>query len=125
MAARPASTEDIIRFFFRIDGRIGRQEYALGITVVYALNFSILFYLLVRETMTPITIVLLILADLVILIGLAVLMAKRCHDIGLPGSYFLLILVPVVGLFWPFALAFLPGNSGPNAYGAPPTFAPE
>jgi uncharacterized membrane protein YhaH (DUF805 family) len=125
MAAAPASNDQIIRFFFRVDGRIGRQEYALGITVIYALNFSILFYLLVRETMSPVSIVLLILVDIVILVGLAVLMAKRCHDIGLPGSYFLLFLVPVVGLFWPFVLAFLPGNPGPNAYGPAPSFEPE
>ncbi|HVY21274.1 MAG TPA: DUF805 domain-containing protein [Bauldia sp.] len=123
--AAPASTEQILRFFFRIDGRIGREEYALGIGVVYSLNLSILFYLIVRETMTPVTIVLLILFDLIILIGLAVLMAKRCHDLGLPGSYFLLILVPVVGLFWPFALAFLPGNPAANLYGPPPEFEPE
>jgi uncharacterized membrane protein YhaH (DUF805 family) len=123
--AAPASTEQIIRFFFRVDGRIGRQEYALGITVVYALNFSILFYLIVRETMSPVGIVLLLLVDIAILVGLAVLMAKRCHDIGLPGLYFLLILVPLIGLFWPIVLALLPGNPGANAYGPPPTFEPE
>jgi uncharacterized membrane protein YhaH (DUF805 family) len=52
-------------------------------------------------------------------------MAKRCHDLGLPGTYFLLILVPAVGLLWPFALAFLPGNPETNIYGAPPKFEPE
>jgi uncharacterized membrane protein YhaH (DUF805 family) len=125
MAAPPASTDRIFRFFFNVDGRIGREEYALGITVVYALNFSILLYLIVRETMSPLSVVLLLLVDIAILVGLAVLMAKRCHDIGLPGSYFLLILVPLLGLFWPIVLGFLPGNTGPNAYGPPPTFEPE
>jgi uncharacterized membrane protein YhaH (DUF805 family) len=125
MAAAPATTDQLLRFFFRVDGRIGRQEYALGIAVIYSLNFSILIYLIRAETMMPLTAVLLVLVDLAILVGLAVLMAKRCHDLGLPGLYFLFVLVPFVGLFWPFALAFLPGNPGPNAYGPAPVIAPE
>jgi uncharacterized membrane protein YhaH (DUF805 family) len=125
MAVSPATNDQIFRFFFNVEGRIGREEYALGVTVVYALNFSILFYLIVRETMSPISIVLLLLLDIAILVGLAVLMAKRCHDVGLPGSYFLLILVPLVGLFWPIVLGFLPGNPGPNAYGPAPTYKPD
>jgi uncharacterized membrane protein YhaH (DUF805 family) len=121
----PATTDQLLRFFFRVDGRIGREEYALGITVIYSLNFSILIYLIRTETMTPLIAVLLVLVDLAILVGLAVLMAKRCHDLGLPGLYFLLILVPLIGLFWPFALACLPGNPGDNAYGPAPAIEPE
>ncbi|MEJ0011879.1 MAG: DUF805 domain-containing protein [Bauldia sp.] len=123
--AAPATTDQLLHFFFRSNGRIGRQEYALGIGVIYSLNLSILFYLLVRETMSPVMLILLVLLDVIILIGLAVLMAKRCHDLGLPGLYFLFIFVPFVGLFWPFVLAFLPGNPAANAYGMPPVIEPE
>jgi uncharacterized membrane protein YhaH (DUF805 family) len=121
----PATTDQILRFFFRIDGRIGRQEYALGIGVVYSLNLAILVFLLTRTEITPATLTFLTILSIPILVGLIVVMAKRCHDLGLPGSFFLLALVPFIGLFWPFALAFLPGNPGPNSYGPPPAFEPE
>lgn len=123
--AAPATTDQILRFFFRVQGRIGRQEYALGIGVVYPLNFAILFYLLSRTEISGAMLLLLTAISLPVLLALIVLMAKRCHDLGLPGSFFLLALVPFVGLFWPFALAFLPGNPGDNSYGPPPVIEPE
>ncbi len=123
--AAPATTDQILRFFFRVQGRIGRQEYALGIGVVYPVNFAILFYLLTRHEIGGAMLLLLTAVSIPVLVALIVLMAKRCHDLGLPGTFFLLALVPLVGLFWPFALAFLPGNPGPNAYGPPPAFEPE
>jgi uncharacterized membrane protein YhaH (DUF805 family) len=123
--ARPADTDTIIRFFFRVQGRVGRAEYALGIGVIYSVDLAVLFYLLNRTELSGGMSLLLTAVSLPVLVGLIVLMAKRCHDLGLPGSFVLLLLVPVIGLFWPFALAFLPGNPGPNAYGAPPAFEPE
>ena len=123
--AAPATTDQILRFFFRVEGRIGRQEYALGIGVAYPLNFAILFYLLSRTEICGAMLLLLTAISLPVLVALIVLMAKRCHDLGLPGSFFLLALVPFIGLFWPFALAFLPGNPGPNSYGPAPVIEPE
>ena len=39
---RPATLDQVLRFFFRVDGRIGRVEYALGFGFIYALNTSVL-----------------------------------------------------------------------------------
>jgi uncharacterized membrane protein YhaH (DUF805 family) len=46
-------------------------------------------------------------------------LSKRFHDIGKSGFMCLLVLVPVVGIFTPFALLILQGTEGPNAYGPP------
>ncbi len=95
--AAPATTDQILRFFFRVQGRIGRQEYALGIGVVYPVNFAILFYLLTRHEIGGAMLLLLTAVSIPVLVALIVLMAKRCHDLGLPGTFFLLALVPLVG----------------------------
>jgi uncharacterized membrane protein YhaH (DUF805 family) len=122
---RPAGLDEILRFFFRVQGRIGRAEYALGLGFIYSVNFAVLFYLLLHDEMHGLTLLGLTLLSLPLVVALAVVIAKRCHDIGLPGTFFLLILVPVLGLGWLIALAFLPGNPGPNAYGPAPEFEPE
>ncbi|HVZ13675.1 MAG TPA: DUF805 domain-containing protein [Bauldia sp.] len=122
---RPASTEQILRFFFRANGRISRREYALGLIFLQAINAALLTIVLNAEELTPEQLLPIVVISLPLTIALAVIMAKRCHDIGLPGSFFLLALVPVVGLFWPIALAFLAGNPTANAYGPPPAFASE
>jgi len=122
---RPASTQQILRFFFRANGRISRLEYALGFIFLQAINLALLVVILTADDLTPEQLLPIVVISLPLTIALAVIMAKRCHDIGLPGSFFLLALVPIVGLIWPIALAFIPGNPGANAYGLPPAFAPE
>jgi uncharacterized membrane protein YhaH (DUF805 family) len=122
---RPASTDQLLRFFFRTEGRISRAEYALGLGFIYAVNGAILLYVLIHPDISSTALFLLCVVTAPLVVGIAVVMAKRCHDLGLPGTFFLLILVPLVGLVWLVALGFLPGNPGPNSYGAPPAFAPE
>jgi uncharacterized membrane protein YhaH (DUF805 family) len=121
---RPATTEQMLRFFFRAGGRISRMEYALGLIFLQAINLALLVIILTTANLTPEQLLPIVVLSLPLTIALVVIMAKRCHDIGLPGTFFLLALVPVVGLFWPIALAFVPGNPGTNAYGPPPQFAP-
>ena len=59
---------------------------------------------------------------LVLTIGQFVLVAKRSHDLGLPGIFVLLLFVPVIGIGWLLLLAAMPGNQRTNAYGPPPAF---
>lgn len=122
---RPATTEQLLRFFFRLDGRIGREEFVLGFGCILAANLAMLIFILEREDLAPATLLLLSAISLPMTVGIIVVMVKRCHDLGLPGSFFLLIFVPLVGLVWPFALATLPGNPAPNRYGPPPKFETE
>ena len=121
---RPIRANDLLRFFFVAGGRIARQEYALGIGFVYAVNATLIAFalhqadhdlalgLVIMISAFPSTVVLLVLA------------AKRCHDMRLSGLFAVLLLVPFLGLLWLVALAFIAGNPGANQYGPPPRFDP-
>ena len=58
----------------------------------------------------------------VILVALLMLVAKRCHDMGLPGSFLVVLLVPGIQIVWLAALFLVPGSAGPNPYGLKPIF---
>ena len=120
----PAGLDQVLAFFYRPHGRIGRAEYALGLTLVYAVNLTLLsvFFFRAPEAGGLIAAMLL---TLPLLLGLFVIVVKRCHDLGLPGSFVVLLFVPVVGVVWMIALLFIRGNQGPNLYGAPPSFRPD
>ena len=116
----PVSASQFVAFFFNAAGRITRREYVLGILFVYSAAFTVIFFIATRMEDQP-EISLGLLINLPLVVSLLVLMAKRCHDLGLPGSFVLLVIVPVVGVVWLVALAFIPGKPGPNAYGPAPT----
>lgn len=108
-------------FFFNATGRIGRAEYALGVGFVYACSFAIVF-LAAGQAAPGAGLTLGILVSIPLLVAVLVLAAKRCHDIGLPGSFVLLLVVPVVGVIWLIALAVIHAKPGANAYGPEPTY---
>jgi len=60
--------------------------------------------------------IILVLAAAVALIFTAV---KRLHDIGHSGWFFLISLIPIVGIFFNLYYAFRPGHEDDNDYGAP------
>ncbi len=116
--------DKILSFFFRPQGRISRAEYALGIALIYALSLAALTFAFARVESTPVFLLVMpFTAPLTV--ALFILVVKRCHDLGLPGSFVLLLIVPVVGIVWLIALCFVPGTAGPNAYGARPEFRPR
>ena len=122
---RPAGIRQLLTFFFRAPGRIGRMEYLLGAGFIYTLNFGILSFVLSHPDLEPSSVAALSLIALPSLVASLVLVAKRCHDLGLPGLFAVLALLPFVGVFWVIALAFIPGTAGPNRYGAAPEFGPD
>jgi uncharacterized membrane protein YhaH (DUF805 family) len=117
-----AGFQDLLTFFFRAQGRIGRAEYGLGIAFIYAINFAILSFVIVHTDGEPGALVLATIAAIPLTIAFLVIVVKRCHDLGLPGTFVLLLFVPIVNLFWIVALLFVPGNAAPNLYGPPPLF---
>ena len=118
----PVGVDAFASFFFRPAGRIARQEYVLGFGLVMALNVA--GFMLILAGGAPDLIVLAIaMLWFPFLVAQLVLVAKRCHDIGLPGIYLVLVFVPILGLAWLVALAVIPGNPGPNAYGPAPRFS--
>src|SRR5258707_975897 len=121
---RPASARDLLTFFFRPAGRIGRLEYALGIGMLVSIEAAGLTHFLGNEDDAGAALFLAVIA-LPILVAEFVLVAKRCHDLGLPGLFVVLLFVPVLGVGWLLLLAGMPGSPGLNPYGAPPGFDPD
>jgi uncharacterized membrane protein YhaH (DUF805 family) len=120
-----ATSDQFLSFFFRPTGRISRLEFVLGAGVVMCLDLALLSYLLRDGVAPPATMFFVAFAGLPLTIAMLVIAAKRCHDVGLPGSFVLLLVIPVVGITWLIVLGLLPGKAGPNAYGPPPQFTPE
>ena len=50
----------------------------------------------------------------------ALFVIQRLHDLDKTGWWFLLMLIPLVGLFFALYVVFAPGTSGANRYGNPP-----
>ncbi len=109
----PADLERVLSFFLRPQGRISRAEYALGIALIYALSLAALTFAFARVESTPVFLLVMpFTAPLTV--ALFILVVKRCHDLGLPGSFVLLLIVPVVGIVWLIALCFVPGPPAPT-----------
>ncbi len=120
----PAGLETIARFFFDPAGRISREEYALGVGFLVAVSTTLILGAVSGEDESPTALGFAILISLPLYLSQFVLVAKRCHDLGLSGIYVLLLFLPMVGLFWLVVLALIAGNPGTNAYGPPPRFLP-
>ena len=122
---RSVGLEDFLAFFFRPQGRIARREYILGAGLLLAVNATLIALLLSRKDWATLASLALISLWLPMLAAQLVMAVKRCHDIGISGVFCLLLLVPVVGIFWLIALAVVEGNAGSNAYGRAPRFRPD
>jgi uncharacterized membrane protein YhaH (DUF805 family) len=45
---------------------------------------------------------------------------RRLHDVGKSGWFYLIILIPLLGIIWMLVLLVSNGNVGENKYGADP-----
>ena len=45
---------------------------------------------------------------------------RRLHDVGKSGWFYLIILIPLIGIIWMLVLLVSNGNVGENKYGADP-----
>jgi uncharacterized membrane protein YhaH (DUF805 family) len=115
----------LLAFFFRPGGRIGREEFVLGTGFILAIDAAVIVSLSPEEPGAGDRIALFLVFTLPLLVAQFVLAAKRSHDLGLPGSFVLLLVVPVLGLGWMLLLATMRGSPGINSYGAPPEFRPD
>jgi uncharacterized membrane protein YhaH (DUF805 family) len=110
---------------FSFDGRIGRKTWWLTtlalVGALIALQVVAIGLAFVSETLAMIGMVaLLVVAIGATWAGLAI-QAKRWHDLGKSGWWFLINLVPVVGpLYALVMLGFIKGNDGRNAFGEDP-----
>lgn len=117
---------------FSMRGRIGRPGFWLACLSVFAILLLIglilpLIGCMCFDETDPDN----VLSDMVsmglmaalLLLSLWILAAagvKRCHDLGRPGSYCLIALIPFAGWIWFFAyLGFMAGEEGPTTMGRP------
>ena len=121
---RPVSGNDLLRFFFTAGGRIGRQEYLLGLAFVYAVETALIAFAVHQADRDLALGLVLMITVFPSTVAQFVLAAKRCHDIALPGVFTLILLVPFLGFVWLIALAVVAGNQAANQYGPPPRFDP-
>ncbi|HEY0289640.1 MAG TPA: DUF805 domain-containing protein [Pseudomonas sp.] len=105
---------------FTVQGRIGRLRYLAWSMVLmfvalimFALCMSIMSMSLIAGGLFG-AVIFVVFLVVSIQIG-----AQRLHDAGWSAWLLLLNLVPFVGSFFPFLMIAVPGNTGPNQYGAP------
>ncbi|WP_296182229.1 DUF805 domain-containing protein [Pseudomonas sp. UBA1879] len=106
---------------FSVQGRIGRLRYLAWTMVLSvvgmllaALCFGVLSMSLVAGGLLA---TILVIAFAVVSIQMG---AQRLHDAGWSAWLLLLNLVPLVNSVFPLLMIVIPGNQGPNRYGAPP-----
>jgi uncharacterized membrane protein YhaH (DUF805 family) len=127
---------------FGLVGRINRKKFWLsalfaGLLMSGGVLLAILFYTLILYSldidlpkrgqrnvsiwpMVPIFLIVIVTGVIGTWISIA-LHVKRYHDLGRPGSRFLLALIPLVGEIWVLVeCGFQPGQPGTNAYGPDP-----
>jgi len=99
---------------FSLKGRIGRVEYAIAFLT---LTLMALVILLSGSEYRWMAIAIWVVANVIYFIQVA----KRLHDLGQSGAWFLLQVVPLVGIVQTVVLMASRGNRGSNAYGADPS----
>ena len=105
----------VLERYAKFDGRAGRAEYwwfVLANLIVYIL-------LAILMQVASIFVILLIGFWLAIIVPSIAVAIRRLHDTNKSGWFLLLSLVPLVGGIIVLVFMILPGDPGPNNYGAP------
>ncbi len=122
---KPATGNDLLRFFFATGGRIPREEYALGLVFIYAVNAALIAFSLHqadRDLALGLTIMI---STFPTTLALVVLAAKRCRDIGISAWLAVIALIPVFGFLWLVTLVLVPGRPEASDREPPPRFDPD
>lgn len=105
-------------FFFSPAGRVGRSAYWIQKLVMFVLVANMwLFDVVLNYLVSPLL--------LAMIWSFFAIEIKRWHDLGRPGTWVLVDLVPVLGPIYSFILlGFAEGNPDENPYGRPPAGIP-
>jgi uncharacterized membrane protein YhaH (DUF805 family) len=111
-------------FLFSFSGRIPRSVFWVSLLILFPLGIMVGFVPYISESQGFVKILIWIIyfAFLIpsVWISLAIY-TKRWHDCSISGWMTLVLLIPVIGLFWFFGyLGFVRGTEGPNQYGDDP-----
>ena len=111
---------------FSSAGRLGRLRYftysfgiILTIYIVIGLGFGISSFL--PEGANTIVMGIVGVIGMIAMIYMSILlMVKRLHDTNKSGWLSLVMLIPIISIFFSFYLWFMPGSGEKNSYGNPP-----
>ena len=117
---------EIIREIYTTQGRLNRLRYIKYMILLAIMGALAKFTMSCMATFLTgdpngslvmfITVVLAVIAG----VGNVMLMTRRLHDLGRSGNFFLVALIPIVGLIFSIYLFCAPGQVGWNKYGADP-----
>ena len=125
-SSRTARRSPVLWLLVSLKGRVSRKTYWLAYLLIICVQSALLAQLVGGETAS--------FHRLAASIGPAILLAtlysslavsvKRLHDVGYGGFLALALFVPFVNLAFTIWLGLLPGNAGPNQFGAAPDIPP-
>lgn len=107
----------VLKKYAEFNGRAGRQEFWMFV----AIHVGIFVVLAIIDAVIGLNNVLVGLYWLATIVPVIAVGIRRLHDIGKPGIWILLGLIPCVGLYLLFLCA--QESVGPNEYGEGPSAA--
>ena len=116
----------IFNEIFRTDGRLNRLrylKYMIMLAIVASISTFVMSSMLTFFTgdpNAPIVLLITLMWALIAGAGNVMMMIRRLHDLGKSGIFWLVALIPVIGLIFSIYLFCAPGQSGWNEYGADP-----
>ncbi|MBR4383414.1 MAG: DUF805 domain-containing protein [Selenomonadaceae bacterium] len=116
----------IFNEIFRTDGRLNRLrylKYMILLALVAGISTFVMSSMLTFFTgnhESPAVMLVTLMWALIAGAGNVMLMIRRLHDLGKNGMFWLVAIIPVIGLIFSIYLFCAPGQSGWNEYGADP-----
>ena len=102
---------------FQWDGRIGRRIFILGTLFWIMANAAVIAFVTGSDDISPGSFSLFLTTASLSLVSLLMLGTKRLHDIGMPGTAAVLLLLPAFSLILFFLLCVWPPVLDDNRYG--------
>lgn len=127
-----------LSMFTNLNGRIGRQQWWLGLIVLVVAQWVIMFILSMlfgqdvtqevtsdgfsyQSSLSPVGTIIMLLVMIPFIWFSICLSGKRWHDRGKSAWWILIALIPIIGGIWALVEnGFLKGTEGPNQYGPDP-----
>lgn len=111
----------IFWLFFGLSGRISRAAFLLAGLLMMVVTTFVLYRLSVAQEVGRGLELWESIFGIVVFVSLwcqAALAVKRLHDVGRQGLWAVVMFIPPINFFAFIALCLIPGEEGPNKYGA-------
>lgn len=114
-------SKPILDGMFSLEGRRNRKSLLLYFLVYFVILTIVSAIATVMANIDPSLGIIVLLMWLPMPYSACVVLAQRCRDVGWTGWAVLIVLIPLIGMFFLISLFFIPGTDGPNRYGPDPT----